>query len=132
MSEFVSANGTVYHKGVEQPDLKGTRPITDIEALREKRKKNKEAMKVKRLFVLRPLTLHTTGPFTALGNLGRPPARPEHRQPMRVRRRGLWLKPAASRLASQQVVFAHVIQVKPAASSRRVRELWRGYRDGCE
>ena len=47
MSEFVSAIGTVYHKGVEQPDLKGTRPITDIEALREKRKKNKEVMKVK-------------------------------------------------------------------------------------
>tara|TARA_B100001175_G_C19045008_1_gene419229 strand:- start:96 stop:575 length:480 start_codon:yes stop_codon:yes gene_type:complete len=47
MTEFVTADGTVYHKGVEQPDLKGTRPITDIEALREKRKKNKEAMKVK-------------------------------------------------------------------------------------
>ena len=74
--------------------------------------------------VLRPLTLQDR-------SLG-PPAWPEPRQPMRVRRRGLWLKPAASRLASQQVVFAHVIQLKPAASSRRVRELWRGYRDGCE
>lgn len=28
MKEFVHENGTVYHKGVEQPDLKGTLPPT--------------------------------------------------------------------------------------------------------
>ena len=28
MSEFVDKDGTVYHKGVEQPDLKMTRPVT--------------------------------------------------------------------------------------------------------
>ena len=28
MKEFVDKDGTVYHKGVEQPDLKGTRPVT--------------------------------------------------------------------------------------------------------
>jgi hypothetical protein len=47
MTEFVLADGTVYHKGVEQPDLKGTRPITDIDALYKKRKKNKEALQKK-------------------------------------------------------------------------------------
>jgi len=28
MSEFVDKDGTVFHKGVEQPKLKGTRPVT--------------------------------------------------------------------------------------------------------
>ena len=28
MNEFVDKDGTVYHKGVEQPDLKLTRPVT--------------------------------------------------------------------------------------------------------
>ena len=28
MNEFVDKDGTVYHKGVEQPDLKMTRPVT--------------------------------------------------------------------------------------------------------
>ena len=42
MAEFVDGDGTVWLKGVEQPDLKGKRPITDIEALRAKRKSAKE------------------------------------------------------------------------------------------
>ena len=28
MNEFVDKDGTVFHKGVEQPKLKGTRPVT--------------------------------------------------------------------------------------------------------
>jgi hypothetical protein len=47
MTEFVLADGTVYHKGVEQPDLKGTRPITDVDALYKQRKKNKEELRKK-------------------------------------------------------------------------------------
>ena len=47
MTEFVDGDGTVWHKGVEQPDLNGQRPITDIEALRAKRKSAKETSKVK-------------------------------------------------------------------------------------
>jgi hypothetical protein len=30
MKEFVHADGTVFHKGVEQPELKGSLPITEI------------------------------------------------------------------------------------------------------
>jgi len=30
MEEFVDSDGTVYHKGVEVPELKGTRPVTKI------------------------------------------------------------------------------------------------------
>lgn len=42
MKEFVSADGTVYHKGVEQPELKGTRPVTVIEAKPEKKRLSKQ------------------------------------------------------------------------------------------
>jgi len=38
MKEFVHANGTVYHKGVEQPDLKGTLEATQIIAKPKKTK----------------------------------------------------------------------------------------------
>ena len=42
MKEFVDADGTVYQKGVEQPELKGKRTITDVKAIYEKRAKAKE------------------------------------------------------------------------------------------
>jgi hypothetical protein len=42
MKEFVMADGTVYHKGVEQPALKGTLPATKIEPKPEKKKISKE------------------------------------------------------------------------------------------
>jgi hypothetical protein len=46
MKEFVEGDGTVYHKGVVQPSLKGKRPITDVVALREERKNAKETKAV--------------------------------------------------------------------------------------
>ena len=39
---FVHSDGTVYHNGVEQPDLKGTLPATVIEAKPKKSKHEKE------------------------------------------------------------------------------------------
>lgn len=42
MKEFVATDGTVYHKGVEQPSLKGTLPVTVIEAKPEKKKLTKQ------------------------------------------------------------------------------------------
>ena len=44
MKEFVDSKGNVWHKGVEQPELTGKRPITDIEAIYAKRKVNKESV----------------------------------------------------------------------------------------
>ena len=41
MNEFVDSEGNVYHKGVEMPDLKGTRPVTDLHALKMERKAKK-------------------------------------------------------------------------------------------
>lgn len=41
MNEYVHKDGTVYHKGVEQPDLKGTLPVTKI-----KKKKKTEGKKL--------------------------------------------------------------------------------------
>ena len=41
MKEFVDKNGNVFHKGVEQPQLKDTRPITKIEPKQNKRKLSK-------------------------------------------------------------------------------------------
>ena len=41
MKEFVHVNGTVYHKGVEQPDLKGTLTPTTIQPKVPKVKKSK-------------------------------------------------------------------------------------------
>jgi hypothetical protein len=43
MKEFVDSTGNVWHKGVEQPELKGERPVTDVEAIYAKRKVKKEA-----------------------------------------------------------------------------------------
>ncbi len=42
MKEFVDGKGNVYHKGEEQPKLKGTLPITDILAIKNRQKANKE------------------------------------------------------------------------------------------
>jgi len=42
MNEFVDKEGNVYHKGLEQPELKGSRPITDVDAIKAKQKANKE------------------------------------------------------------------------------------------
>jgi hypothetical protein len=41
MKEFVHSNGTVYFKGVEQPDLKGTLTPTTIQPKAPKTKKSK-------------------------------------------------------------------------------------------
>jgi 2',3'-cyclic-nucleotide 2'-phosphodiesterase (5'-nucleotidase family) len=48
MKEYVSEDGTVYHKGIEQPALYGTLPSTVIEekpAKQKVSKKDKEEMK---------------------------------------------------------------------------------------
>ena len=44
MQEFNDSKGNVWHKGVEQPELKGKRPVTDVEAIYAKRKAKKEAL----------------------------------------------------------------------------------------
>jgi hypothetical protein len=46
MNEFVHADGTVYHKGVEQPDLKGKCTVTPIVEKPKKTKKQKEQEKM--------------------------------------------------------------------------------------
>ena len=46
MKEFVDADGTVYYKGVEQPKLKGTRPVTDIVAIKKRQMANKEKRRI--------------------------------------------------------------------------------------
>ena len=47
MKEFVDRNGNVYHKGVEQPKLKGTLPPTKIEKRKRLSKKEKQEYKDK-------------------------------------------------------------------------------------
>jgi hypothetical protein len=42
MKVFVAQDGTVYHKGEEQPDLKGTLPVTVIEPKEPKKKISKD------------------------------------------------------------------------------------------
>jgi hypothetical protein len=49
MKEFVTADGTVYFKGVEQPALKGTMPVTVIEIKPEKKKITKQEKEDARL-----------------------------------------------------------------------------------
>ena len=41
MKEYVHTDGTVYHKGIEQPSLKGTLPVTKIEPKEEKKRVTK-------------------------------------------------------------------------------------------
>jgi hypothetical protein len=45
MKEFIHQNGTVYHKGVEQPNLKGTLPPTQITTKPKKTKQQKKEEK---------------------------------------------------------------------------------------
>ena len=42
MNEFVDKDGTVYHKGKEQPKLKGTRPITVVKPKRKVKRRSQE------------------------------------------------------------------------------------------
>ena len=42
MNEFVDKDGTVFHKGVEQPDLKGTLPPTKIKPKKKAKRRSKE------------------------------------------------------------------------------------------
>jgi hypothetical protein len=42
MNEFVDGKGNVYYKGKEQPKLKGSKPITDMLAMKNRQKANKE------------------------------------------------------------------------------------------
>ena len=42
MTEFVDKDGTVYHKGKEQPKLKGTRPITVVKPKKKTRRRSQE------------------------------------------------------------------------------------------
>ena len=41
MNEFVDADGNVFHKGVEQPDLKGTLPPTKVKPVKKKKTKRR-------------------------------------------------------------------------------------------
>ncbi len=47
MKEFVDSEGNVYHKGVEQPKLKGKRQITDVGAIKKDRLAAKEVKRKK-------------------------------------------------------------------------------------
>ena len=42
MAEFVDKDGTVYHRGKEQPKLKGTRPITVVKPKRKVKRRSQE------------------------------------------------------------------------------------------
>ena len=42
MNEFVDKDGTVFHKGVEQPKLKGTRPITVVKPKKKAKRRTQE------------------------------------------------------------------------------------------
>lgn len=46
MNEFVHADGTVYHKGVEQPELKGKKEPTEIVIKPKLSKKQKEEQRL--------------------------------------------------------------------------------------
>ena len=49
MAEFVDRDGTVYHKGKEQPDLKGTLPPTKVKPVKKKKKLTKDEKLYKRI-----------------------------------------------------------------------------------
>ena len=50
MKEFVDKDGNVFHKGNEQPDLKGTLEPTKIKPRKKKKKKNKKKKQEQTLF----------------------------------------------------------------------------------
>ena len=48
MNEFVDKDGNVFHKGVEQPKLKGTLPPTKIEQKKKTKRRTKEQILIDR------------------------------------------------------------------------------------
>ena len=48
MNEFVDKDGNVFHKGVEQPDLKGTLEPTKVKPSKKRKKVNKDDKLLKR------------------------------------------------------------------------------------
>ena len=42
MNEFVDKDGTVYHKGKEMPELKGTRPVTVVKPKKKTKRRSQE------------------------------------------------------------------------------------------
>ena len=42
MNEFVDKDGTVYHKGKEMPELKGTLPITVVKPKKKAKRRSQE------------------------------------------------------------------------------------------
>jgi len=42
MAEFVDKDGTVYHRGKEQPDLKGTLPVTVVKPKKKAKRRTQE------------------------------------------------------------------------------------------
>ena len=48
MAVFVASDGTVFHRGEEQPDLKDTLPPTDVSAIKAAQKERKREKKLKK------------------------------------------------------------------------------------
>ena len=48
MNEFVDKDGNVFHKGVEQPDLKGTLPPTKVDPKKKTKRRTKEQILIDR------------------------------------------------------------------------------------
>ena len=48
MNEFVDKDGNVFHKGVEQPDLKGTLPPTKVDPKKKTKRRTKEEILIAR------------------------------------------------------------------------------------
>jgi len=48
MNEFVDGDGTVYHKGVEQPKLFGTLPATKVKVKKKMKRRTKEQILIDR------------------------------------------------------------------------------------
>ena len=48
MNEFVDKDGTVFHKGKEQPKLKGTLPPTQVEPKKKTKRRTKEQILIDR------------------------------------------------------------------------------------
>ena len=48
MAEFVDKDGNVFHKGVEQPDLKGTLPPTKVDPKKKTKRRTKEQILIDR------------------------------------------------------------------------------------
>ena len=48
MKEFVDKDGTVFHKGVEQPDLKGTLPATVVKPKKKTKRRTQQEILIAR------------------------------------------------------------------------------------